>query len=257
MNYKVLYQNLQSPRKDIPMKIVSFKICPFVQRVTTLLETKSAIYDIEYIDLSHKPKWFMDISPNGQVPILITDDNAVLFESDAIVEYLEEVVTEPLLPADPVKKAQSRAWSYLASKHYLVQCSAQRSSNAALLEERAAKLSSAFAKISTQLGDSPFINGRSMGMVDVAWAPLLHRAAVIEDYSGYDFLTDFPRLKMWQKAILATDIPKRSVPEDFNARFTAFYLSESTYLGQLTREKRGQCCSGKCECTVEDLACCA
>ena len=55
------------------MKIISFKICPFVQRVTALLEAKDIPYDIEFISLSDKPQWFLDISPNGQVPVLITD----------------------------------------------------------------------------------------------------------------------------------------------------------------------------------------
>ena len=74
------------------MKIMSFKICPFVQRVTALLELKGADYDIEYINLSNKPQWFLDASPNGQVPILITDNGRVLFESDAIVEYIDEAI---------------------------------------------------------------------------------------------------------------------------------------------------------------------
>ena len=55
------------------MKIVSFKICPFVQRVTALLEAKGAGYDVEHIDISNKPRWFLNISPNGQVPVLMTD----------------------------------------------------------------------------------------------------------------------------------------------------------------------------------------
>lgn len=147
------------------MKIVSFKICPFVQRVTALLEAKAVAYDIEYIDLSNKPQWFLDISPNAQVPILITDDDQVLFESDAIVEYLDEVVGEPLLSQDPVEKAQDRAWAYLASKHYLIQCSAQRSADASILEERQAKLSTAFGKIAARLGDHLFANGDTLGMV--------------------------------------------------------------------------------------------
>ena len=67
------------------MKVVSFKVCPFVQRVTALLELKQLAYDIEYIDLSDKPQWFLDVSPHGQVPILILDDERVLFESEAIV----------------------------------------------------------------------------------------------------------------------------------------------------------------------------
>ena len=79
------------------MKIFSFKICPFVQRVTATLETKSIDYEIEYISLRNKPQWFLDASPNGQVPILITDDNQVLFESDAIVENVP-AIDSPIVP---------------------------------------------------------------------------------------------------------------------------------------------------------------
>ena len=64
------------------MKIVSFKICPFVQRVTALLEAKDIPYDLEFISLSNKPQWFLDISPNGQVPVLMTGDGKALFESE-------------------------------------------------------------------------------------------------------------------------------------------------------------------------------
>ena len=39
----------------------------------------------------------MKASPNGQVPILITEKQEVLFESDAIAEYIEEVIPEPCL----------------------------------------------------------------------------------------------------------------------------------------------------------------
>ena len=239
------------------MKIVSFKICPFVQRVTALLAVKGADYDIEYIDLSHKPQWFLEISPSGQVPVLITDDGRVVFESDAIVEYIDEVVGAPTLSHDPVERAQDRAWSYLASKHYLVQCSAQRSSDRATLYERAGKLSKAFEKITARLGDSRFAHGDVMGAIDIAWLPLLHRAAIIEAHSGYDFLAEFPIVKRWQATILATGFPQQSVAEDFELRFTSFYLAETTYLGELTKARKGTACCGDPQCTVDDLACCA
>ena len=239
------------------MKVVSFKICPFVQRVTALLEAKGAPYDIEHIDLSDKPDWFLEASPNGQVPILFTDDGRVLFESDAIVEYLDEVTGSTLYPTDPVEKAQARAWAYLGHKNYLVQCSAQRSPDAGTLDERAAKFATAFAKIERHWGDSPFAGGDSIGMVGIAWLPLLHRAAIIEAYSGYDFLEDFPRVKGWQEAILATGLAEKSVSDDFEERFTAFYLAESTYLGQLARGKGGLVCEGEPRCSAEDMACCS
>lgn len=243
------------------MKIVSFKTCPFVQRVTALLEAKHVPYDIEYIDLSKKPAWFLEASPNGQVPILITDADQVLFESDAIAEYLDETTGTPISAHDPVKKAQDRAWSYLASKHYLPQCSAQRSTDEQTLEEGRATLGTAFAKmearIETQLGEGPYFNGDTLGMVDIAWLPLLHRAAIIERYTDFDFLGAFPKVKQWQEAILATGIAEKSVAEDFESRFTAFYLADTTYLGQLAKKQSRTPCCGPTECREEDLACCA
>ncbi len=214
------------------MKIVSFKICPFVQRVTALLEAKNIPYDIEFISLENKPQWFLDISPNGQVPVLITDNGKALFESDAIAEYLEEAfpALEPGL--SPEHKAVNRAWSYLASKNYLVQCSAQRSPDAAALEERSGKLGQSFDKIEKQLGDTTFFEGESIGMVDLAWLPLLHRADIIQRKSGYDFVGHRPKLKKWQKHLVETGLAEKSVAPDFVEAFSDFYLSEETFLGR-------------------------
>ena len=96
------------------MKVVSFKVCPFVQRVTALLELKEEPYAIEYIDLSSKPQWFLNISPHRQVPILILDDGPVLFESDAIFEYIDEARPPPVRRVDPLPKAHDLAWLALA-----------------------------------------------------------------------------------------------------------------------------------------------
>lgn len=238
------------------MKVVSFKVCPFVQRVTTLLELKEEPYAIEYIDLSNKPQWFLNVSPHGQVPILILDDGPVLFESDAIVEYIDEARAPHVSRVDLVQKAQDRAWSSLASRNYLVQCSAQRSPDEDTLVERRAVLSAAFEKVEKQLGDRPFFNGDSVGMVDVAWIPILHRASIIEQYSGFDFINGFPKIKRWQHVLLATGLAERSVAEDFEERFMAFYLSEASYLGRLTKERCGSACTGSPECCLEDMACC-
>ena len=239
------------------IKVVSFKICPFVQRVTALLEAKAQPYDIEYIDLSNKPSWFLRASPNGQVPILITDDDQVLFESDAIVEYIDEVIGAPLWSSDPVARAQERAWSFLATKHYLAQCSLQRSTDEKTFAGRADKFLSAFAKIESQLGEGRFGPGRGVGMVDIAWLPLLHRAAIVEQLAGYDLLASFPQSKRWQQALMASGLPEKSVSTDFVERFSAFYFPPSTYLGQLAMQRSGVPCGGQAQCTVKDMACCS
>ena len=128
------------------LKVVSFKICPFVQRVTGLLEAKGLPYEIEYISLKNKPSWFLEVSPHGQVPLLLTESGQVLFESDAIAEYLDDIAAPIESGVTPEQRALDRAWSYMASKNYLVQCSAMRSGDEATLEARAAKLRTVFHK---------------------------------------------------------------------------------------------------------------
>ena len=213
------------------MKIVSFKICPFVQRVTTLLEAKNISYEVEFISLSDKPQWFLDVSPNGQVPILITDNDITLFESDAIIEYLEEKYIPLQKKLTPEQKAINRAWSYLATKNYLVQCSAQRSSDKQSLIEKSKKLNKAFDTIEKEVGKFKYFNSDTIGMVDIAWLPILHRAKIIERESGYDFLKNRPNIKKWQSIMLKTGLAEKSVSKDFEEKFINFYLSDKTYLG--------------------------
>lgn len=232
--------------------VVSFKICPFVQRVTALLSAKGIPFDVEYIKLSDKPRWFLDISPTGQVPLLITQNGTTLFESDAIVEYIDDV-TEPLAGAiTPEQRAIDRAWSYQATKHYLVQCSTMQSANKEILAERSEKLNKSFEKIEKQLGTGPFFGGEAIGNVDIAWLPLLYRALLVEQHSGFDFLANYPKVKAWQTTIAKTGIAEKSVPTDFNEAFSEFYLTERTFLGrganfdeapiEFARATAGGCC---------------
>lgn len=101
------------------MKVISFKICPFVQRVIDLLEAMELKYEVEFIRLREPPSWFPEISPHSEVPVLITDGGRALFESEAIVEYLEEVYPSRPSGVSAEEKAWNRAWGHLAAKNYL------------------------------------------------------------------------------------------------------------------------------------------
>lgn len=214
------------------IKIVSFKICPFVQRITALLEAKDVPYQIEYISLSDKPQWFLEISPTGQVPLLITEAGEALFESDAIAEYIDDITPPLSVGITPEQRAKDRAWSYQATKHYLVQCSTMQSKNLSVLAEREAKLTKAFERVEKQLGAGLFFNGDTLGNVDIAWLPLLHRAQIVTEHSGYDFLEKYPKVRAWQSALAKTGLFAKSVAEDFDQKFSDFYLADRTFLGR-------------------------
>lgn len=228
------------------IKVISFTICPFVQRVTAALELKKIPYEIEFISLSDKPDWFLNVSPNGQVPLLITDDDCVLFESDAIIEYLDDKYGAVDLTLNPEEKAIERAWSYLASKNYLVQCSAMRTSNCEDFENRFSKLKLAFSKIEEKLNGVSYFNGSSMGKVEMAWTPLLHRSLIVKQETGYDLLDDHPNTSKWRERINASGIFEQSVPENFKEKFKQFYISDTTILGKMKSGTELDCESTEC-----------
>ncbi|MGF1850771.1 glutathione S-transferase family protein [Vibrio gigantis] len=214
------------------IKLVSFKNCPFVQRVMGALVMKNVPFEIEYIELNNKPQWFLDISPNGQVPVLITENDTVIFESDAIVEYLDDKYA-PIEEVSAEQKALDRAWSYQASKHYMPQCGTMGSKDKETFETRLAILQKSFQKAENKLGDSVFFKGDYISNVDIAWLPLLHRASVIKEGSGFDMLEGFPKVQKWQAALIESGLTDKTVPADFIEKFSGFYLTNN-YLASLT-----------------------
>lgn len=213
------------------IKLISFKNCPFVQRVMGALVMKKVPFEIEYIELNNKPQWFLDISPNGQVPVLVTEDDTVLFESDAIVEYLDDKYA-PIEEVTAEQKALDRAWSYQASKHYMPQCGTMGSKDKDTFDTRLENLQKAFLKAENKLGDTQFFKGNYISNVDIAWLPLLHRASVIKERSGFDMLEGFPKVQAWQSALIKSGLTEKTVPQDFVEKFSGFYLT-NTYLASL------------------------
>jgi len=230
------------------IKIVSYKICPFVQRVTAALEAKNIPFEIEYIILKDKPQWFLDISPNGQVPIMVTESGTTLFESDAIIEYIEDEYGALESGVTNEQRALDRAWSYLGSKNYLVQCSTMSSKDKETFTERSEKLITAFTKMEKQLTtDSTFYKSNALSNVDIAWLPVLHRADIVKKYTGYDFLCGLPKTQAWQETVLATAIAEKAVSEDFEQLFKDFYLT-STFLGEGKDVQQSEGCGSSSCC---------
>lgn len=213
------------------LKVISFKLCPFVQRVIAMLEAKQLPYEVEYISLKDKPQGFLRLSPHGQVPVLVTKAGQALFESEAIAEYLEQIAPSKE-PPSAEQRALERAWGYLGANSYLPQCHAMRSPDASSWQERLAGLDKAFAAMAAALPPQGFFSGAEPGWLEWAWLPLLHRAAMIKHCTGFDFLASYPPLQRWQQALLATGLAQASVAKDFSQAFCDFYLSEHTYLGQ-------------------------
>src|SRR3979490_2682955 len=91
-----------------PLKLISHKLCPYVQRAVIALAEKGVGFERIDIDLANKPDLFLKISPLGKTPVLQVGDTAI-FESAVILEYLEETQPKPLHLDDPLRRAEHRA----------------------------------------------------------------------------------------------------------------------------------------------------
>ena len=84
-------------------------------RVRIALALKGLTYEQAFHHLrrgEQRAADYLAVNPQGLVPALVLGDGAVLTQSLAIVEYLDEThPSPPLLPADPVGRARVRAFA--------------------------------------------------------------------------------------------------------------------------------------------------
>lgn len=97
------------------MKLIGSLTSPFVRKVRVVLAEKKIDYDFE-VD----SPWTQDtrvghVNPLAKIPVLILDDNTVLFDSRVIVEYLDNVApNNKLMPAPNRERSEVKRWEALA-----------------------------------------------------------------------------------------------------------------------------------------------
>jgi glutathione S-transferase len=208
-------------------ELISFKLCPFVQRSVIVLQEKGVEYDITYIDLKSPPDWFKAISPLGKVPVLRVGDT-VVFESAVIMEYLDEVNPPSLHPADPLRKAQNRAWIEFASSLFFCQFNMVMAQEQQACENAEQELRGKLAQVNEQIV-GPYFNGEQFSLIDAAYAPLFMRLAYLERWSALRMLEGMPKLQSWSEALLARPAVKNSVVENLDELYRGHIASGAGY----------------------------
>lgn len=212
-------------------ELVSFDLCPFVQRSVIALKEKGVDFDVTYIDLENKPDWFLAISPLGKVPLLRVG-HEVLFESAVINEYLDEVYPPALHPADPLMRARHRGWIEVVSTVIAQQYRLMMAEDAASFEEHCATLRAGLARFEPAVV-GPLFAGETFCLVDAAMAPVFSRAAVMRRWTGIDFFPADGAVAGWSAALLARPSVAGSLLDDFEARLAAYLRKAETHLASL------------------------
>ena len=178
------------------LELISFKLCPFVQRAVIALKKQGIDYDITFINLMDPPEWFEELSPTGQVPVLKVDDE-VIFESNVIVEFLNEISGDKLHPNDPIIRAKNRSWMSYSSSMFDHLFSLITGDKETFVSAKGA-LTQKLAKLEKIKSDHDYFNGDQFMMIDAAIAPFFMRFSWINEFSDNILsLEDFPKIQKW------------------------------------------------------------
>jgi glutathione S-transferase len=218
-----------------PLRLISFDLCPYVQRVAIALEEKGAVYDWVSIDLANKPDWFLKLSPTGKVPLLDVGGHAI-FESSVILEYLEETIAPKLHPTDALVRADHRAWIEFASAVLTDVWGFYKAKDQASYDAKIARFTDRMARLEVRVSEAgPYFDGAEFSLVDAAFAPALRYFDLFERWLGLTPLADMPRVARWRAAVAARPSVRKLAPPDYIERLRDFLRAQggvlSTQLG--------------------------
>jgi len=209
---------LQSPPR---LTLVSYDICPFVQRAAFFMEELGLPYEVRYVDLTAKPEWFLQLSPTGKVPLLLVNDE-VLFESQVILEYLSELAQELGMtarswwPKDVFQRALQRALAEFASAMILTQWRMSIAQTEQEFDAHHLQLKEQIQRLEAQVYPAPFGSGSTFTLFDIAFGPLLQRLQIIQDTQLPGLLPT--KLLDWYGAIATRESFQRSYPKNLAAK---------------------------------------
>lgn len=211
------------------LELISFKICPFVQRAVITLLYKDISHTITYIDLSSPPDWFKHLSPFGKVPILKVDDEHVIFESAIIDEFLDEMCPGNLLPTDPLQRAIDRSWIDFGSNLILDFSGMIHSVDAGQFDKKLQIVKNELDWLEKKLGKGPYFNGDDFSLVDIAYAPLFMRTNLLNLADELYPSSHYPRISDWANKLLSIPVLPKSVVSNFEEILTNHIKTKAPY----------------------------
>jgi len=191
------------------MTLFSSPASPDSHRVRMVLAEKGITVEIVDVDASSKQEDLIDLNPYNTVPTLV-DRELVLYDSRAIMEYLDERFPHPpLMPVDPVSRARSRLALYRIDKDWYELVPALESRGEKTASKARKMLRDSLTAGAEVFAAKPFFLSDEFSLVDAAIVPILWR---LERYK-----IDLPRqakpVLQYAERMFARDTFKASLSE--------------------------------------------
>ncbi len=204
---------------------------PYAWRVLLALEVKGIAYQSRLLEASKgdlkKPE-YLALNPRGKVPML-KDGDFTLYESLAIMNYLERKQPEPVLFGRDAREA-GITWrlisEYLSYLHgpldrivrpIYFDKTAEKAND---IRAAAPAVHAELARIEEDLGDSAWLGGDAISAADIAIYPFIKsllRAAAKDAATPLElgflpFAARYPRLDAWRQRVEAIPGYERTYP---------------------------------------------
>lgn len=184
-------------------------------KITIALAELDAKYDYHPIDIGAGDQFaedFLRISPNNKIPALVdlkgpkgpNGEDFSIFESGAILIYLAEKFSSPLLPQDPKLRYETLTWlmfqmggvgPMLGQLNHFVHAAPEKVPYA--IERYAKETLRICGVMDKRLQQVPYLAGDFYSIADIACFPW------IADLQGQQSISDYPHLSKWLESILA------------------------------------------------------
>jgi glutathione S-transferase len=199
------------------LRLHTHPLSTYSRRVHMALIEKSIPFDAVVVDMAarkHRSPEYLAVNPYGRVPAL-EEDAFVLYESTAILNYLEATHPAPaLVPGD----ARGRAWVDMHMKLCDLQMTRQtgtiifpkrflpkaRWDEAAMAQART-EIQKHLETVERQLGASEYLVAGRFTLADLSYAPFLEFLPLME-------IDPPPAVRAWRQRLLGRPSARQTSP---------------------------------------------
>ncbi|MBX6420912.1 MAG: glutathione S-transferase family protein [Nevskia sp.] len=205
-----LYVFPPSPRARKPLAVVHHLDLPCEIKVLDLVKGEQ------------KRPEYLKLNPNGRMPTLV-DGDFVLWESNAIIQYLADKKPGELMPVDARGRAEVQRWLCWDLAHWDPACASLLFENMikpvfrgaapdpAQVKEGEDKFRQLAPVLDAHLASRDWLLGKNLSVADFALAAPLHYAGV-----GKIPVDEFANIKRWYGQLASLEAWRKSAPPPLN-----------------------------------------
>jgi glutathione S-transferase len=199
------------------IKLHYHPLSTYSRRVLLAFAEKQIPHELVVVDMAakrHREQPYLTLNPYGRVPTL-EEDGFVLFESAAILNYLEATQPSPLVPADARSRAlvdmhiklcdlqfTRHAGAIVFPKRFLP----KEKWNLAVIAEAKAEIEKHLAIVDRQLAGRTYLVAEKFSLADLCYMPFLEFLPIME-------IVPPSNVAAWSERLLARPSAAATRPE--------------------------------------------